>query len=131
MIRSSSLLSVLLFSSLIAAQERPVPDLRELVAKPQSELADVVRRYEADRGSLQRTYTVATSPTRRERMRKFHNDWLAALEKVKDHKFTPPALEDFGKLVDSVKKDLAQLDEQAKRDAELAQLLPFAPTIVG
>src|SRR5262249_55435697 len=88
-----------------AQDPRPVPDLRELVAKPQSEMADVVRRYEADRGSLQRTYTVPTSPTRRERMAHFHSDWLTALEKLKDHKFTPPGQDDYGKLVETVKKD--------------------------
>jgi uncharacterized protein (DUF885 family) len=113
-----------------AQEPRPVPDLREIVAKPQSEVADVVRRYEADRGSLQRTYTVPTSPTRHERMRRFHNDWLEALEKLKDHKFAPPGQEDYTKLVESVKKDLKALDDQAKRDAEIASLVPFAPTIV-
>src|SRR3954451_17353639 len=98
------LLALLLVSPVAAQDPRPVPDLRELVAKPQSELADVVRRYEADRDSLQRTYTAPTSPTRRERLRHFHNDWLTALKKLKDYKFTPPAQEEYGKLIESVKK---------------------------
>src|SRR3954451_178181 len=125
------LLALLLVSPVAAQDPKPVPDLRELVAKPQSEMADVVRRYEADRGSLQRTYTVPTSPTRRERLRRFSTDWLEALEKVKEHKFTPPALEDYTKLVETVQKDLKALDQQAKRDAEIAPLIPFAPTIVN
>src|SRR5262245_45024897 len=123
--------ALLRVSAAAAQEQRAVPDLRELIAKPQSEMADVVRRYEADRGSLQRTYTVPTSPTRRERLRRFHSDWLTALEKLKDYKFTPPAQEDLGKLVESVKKDLKQLDDQAKRDAEVVPLLPFASTIVA
>src|SRR5262245_8251372 len=124
-------LALLVVSPVAAQESRPVPDLRELVAKPQSEMADVVRRYEADRGSLQRTYTVPTSPTRRERMLRFHNDWLNALEKLTGHKFTPPGQEDYRKLVETVKKDLKQLDDQARRDSEIAPLLPFAPTIVA
>src|SRR5262249_19735701 len=125
-------LVILIGANFTRAQEpKPVPDLRELVTKPQSEMADGVRRYEADRGSLQRTYTVPTSPTRRERMRRFHSDWLEALEKVKDHRFTPPAQEDYTKLVETVKKDLKSLDDQTKRDAEIASFVPFAPTIVA
>jgi uncharacterized protein (DUF885 family) len=132
MLKRSHIYLALLVASPVAAQEsRPVPDLREIVAKPQSEMADVVRRYEADRGSLQRTYTVPTSPMRRERMRRFHSDWLEALEKLKEHKFTPPAQEEYTKLIETAKKDLKTLEEQAKRDAEIAHLLPFAPTIVA
>src|SRR5262245_66010353 len=103
-------LALLVVSPVAAQESRPVPDLRELVAKPQSEMADVVRRYEADRGSLQRTYTVPTSSTRRERMRRFHTDWLEALEKLKEHKLTPPAQEEYTKPIETVKEDLKKVE---------------------
>jgi hypothetical protein len=47
-----------------------------------SEMRAAIERYTVDRGSLQRSYPVATSPTRRERFRKLYNDWLASLLKV-------------------------------------------------
>src|SRR5262245_7121815 len=102
--------ALLRVSAAAAQEQRAVPDLRELIAKPQSEMADVVRRYEADRGSLQRTYTVPTSPTRRERLRRFHSDWLTALEKLKEHKLTPPAQEEYTKPIETVKEDLKKVE---------------------
>src|SRR5262249_30059120 len=59
-----------------------VPDLRPLLEQPRSEMAEVVRRYEADRGSLQRTYPILASPTRRTRLARFYAAWLAALWKL-------------------------------------------------
>ena len=108
-----------------------VPDLRELLARPQSEMRGVVQRYEADRGCLSRSYTIPTSPTRYARLKQFHTDWLTALEKLDAAKLSPEAREDYQRLQDSVRRELRQLDSQAQAQAEVAALVPFAPTIIN
>ncbi len=108
-----------------------VPDLRELVSARQSEMQAVVRRYEADRGSLSRTYSVPASPTRHARMKRFHAEWLDALEKLDGDSLSREARADHAKLRDTVRRELRELDQQAAARAEIAPLVPFAPTVVG
>jgi dipeptidyl aminopeptidase/acylaminoacyl peptidase/uncharacterized protein (DUF885 family) len=111
--------------------EVSVPDLRELVAKPTSEVRTLTQRYAADRGSLGRFYNVHASPTRYARLRKFSADWLAALEKLDAGRLSSEGRDDLKRLGDDVRRDLRQLDESAKAEAEVAPLLPFAATIIG
>jgi hypothetical protein len=47
-----------------------------------SEVQPVMTNYEADRGGLSRFYTVTNSPERRERFKKFINDYLKQLEQL-------------------------------------------------
>src|SRR5438477_1670534 len=63
-------------------KEVAVPDLRELLARPQSELRGVTQWFEADRGSLTRFYTIPASPTRHARLQRFYSSWLIALDKL-------------------------------------------------
>jgi dipeptidyl aminopeptidase/acylaminoacyl peptidase/uncharacterized protein (DUF885 family) len=112
-------------------QEVAVPDLRELVAKPASEVKLLIQRYAADRGSLGRFYNVPTSPNRYARLRKFTSEWLAALEKLDAGRLSPEGRDDLKRLCEDVRRDLRQLDESAKAEAEVAPLLPFAPTVIG
>jgi len=56
-----------------------VPKLDPLVGRPTSELADVVERYAADQGSLNRRYDAADSPAQRRRMREFYAGWRTRL----------------------------------------------------
>src|SRR5262245_32317872 len=62
------------------AADVPVPDLRELAAQRGSEMDPVVRRYEADRGSLLRSYTIPSSPTRHARLKRFYASWHTDLQ---------------------------------------------------
>src|SRR5438045_6593227 len=48
----------------------------------QSEMRPVIEYYVADRGSLQRSYPVSSSPARRERFRKFYTDALERIQKL-------------------------------------------------
>jgi dipeptidyl aminopeptidase/acylaminoacyl peptidase len=119
------------------AKEQPkppevaVPDLRELVAKPASEVKLLAQRYAADRGNLGRFYNGPASPTRYARLRKCSSDWLGALEKLDTGRLSPEGRDDLKRLLEEVRRDLRQLDEQARADAEVAPLLPFAGTIIG
>src|SRR5262245_41885171 len=52
-----------------------VPQLSTLVARPGSELADVVERFQADQSSLNRRYDATDSPEQRKRIRDFTANW--------------------------------------------------------
>ena len=56
----------------------PAPDSGEAKV-PESEMRAIIEYYVADRGSLSRSYPVATSTARRERFQKFYAD---ALERI-------------------------------------------------
>lgn len=107
-----------------------IPDLRELMAKPHSEMRGITRHFEADRGSLNRLYPIAGSPTRIARMQRFYSEWLTALDQLKTDKLSQTGRADFATLKENVQKELEKLAEQAAEQAEIAPLLPFASTII-
>src|SRR5690242_15990494 len=49
-------------------------------AAPVSEMRAPIERYTADHGSLTRSYPVSFSPARRERFKRFYEEWLASLK---------------------------------------------------
>src|ERR1041384_6493233 len=49
---------------------------------PISEMRASIERYTVDRGSLTRSYPVAVSQRRRDRFRKFYNEWLASWQSL-------------------------------------------------
>jgi uncharacterized protein (DUF885 family) len=111
-------------------REVVVPDLAELAVAPRNEMALVARRYEADRGSLERRYTIRSSPTRQARMKRFHAGWLAALGKVDADKLSEEGRAELGRLKESAKKALEAIEVRDREQAEIAPLLPFAATII-
>jgi uncharacterized protein (DUF885 family) len=113
------------------AKEPEPLDLAALIAKPHSEARVVTQRYDADRGSLLRTYTVPLSPTRTARLRKFHADWLAALKALDPEKLSQPAREELVALRGRVESEQKELEARASADAAVAPLLPFAGTVVS
>src|SRR5262245_53477517 len=92
MFRSSVLLLALAAQSAVAqapSRSTPandplasIPKLAALVGQAPSELADVVDRYSADQGSLNRRYDANDSPEQRRRMREFYTGWRARLGEV-------------------------------------------------
>src|SRR5262245_48045524 len=108
-----------------------VPDLREILAKPQSELRVVVQRFEADRGSLNRFYTIPVSPTRHARLKQFYSNWRAALAQLDAATLGKEGRDDLLALKKTVERELGQLEVQAKAQAEIAPLVPFAPAIIN
>ena len=108
-----------------------VPKLSTLVARPGSELADVVERFQADQISLNRRYDAADSPEQRQRMRDFYANWKTRLAEI-----------DFDKLGQEGRVDYVLLDNylthqqalQARRDkmrTETLALLPFADKLLS
>ena len=113
-------------------EKEPEPlDLAALIVKPQNEALTVTRRFEADRGSLTRTYAVPMSPTRTARLRKFYADWLAALKAVDSDRLSPPAREELVSLRGRIESERKELEARAAADAAIAPLVPFAETIVS
>jgi uncharacterized protein (DUF885 family) len=113
-----------------AASPNTVPDLRTLLSPPQNEMRVVAQRYQADRGNLSRYYSVTLSPEYYSRFKLFYSDWLAAVRKLDAAKLSEDGRAEQTRLVETIQRDLSQLDERAKTQAEIAPLVPFADVII-
>jgi hypothetical protein len=113
------------------AADVPLPDLAALVARPGSEVRIVSRQFEADRGALLRKYSIPTAPEDYARLRKFHSDWLAAIDRLKSSDLSAEGVEDMAALRKRVETSASELDENYRRQADVAPLIPFRAEIVG
>lgn len=104
------------------------PDFNDLDSSA-SRLRSIIERYAADRGSISRFHTVETSPARRAEMKRFYDEWLAALYKLNFDSLTHDEQVDYLLFKNHLDHQARQLDIQAKQFDETAALLPFAPTI--
>jgi uncharacterized protein (DUF885 family) len=102
----------------------------ESLESKESEMRAAIERYTVDRGSLQRSFPVATSPARRERFKKLYNDWLASLLKMDFDAMSQDGKIDYLLFKNHLDYELRQLDIQAKQMNEIQPLIPFAKTIV-
>jgi Bacterial protein of unknown function (DUF885) len=131
-------------------------DLRPLIAKPQSEMRLVVQRYGIDRNTLHGNYDggrgagrgagrgrggapaenadapapLSLSPGRIARLKRFDASWQAALNKLDAGRLTPEGRKDLEALRATIETNTARLEADTKAIAELAPVVPFAPTIV-
>lgn len=92
-------------------------------------MRDAVELYAADRGSLFRTYAVANSPARRERLRQFYSQWLSDLAKHDFDALSQDGRIDYLLFKNHLRHALRQLDAQSKQFAEVEPLLPFSKTV--
>jgi uncharacterized protein (DUF885 family) len=113
---------------------KPKPTKTATSAEPieerESEMRSAIERYTVDRGSLQRSFPVATSPARRERFRNLYNDWLASLQKLDFDSMSQDGKIDYILFKNHLEYELRQLDIQAKQLEEIQPLVPFAKTII-
>jgi len=136
MLRPSFCAALLLAYSPAAAQSRPdpalsVPVLTPLVAKPASELADVIARFSIDRTGLNRRYDADDSPDQRRRMREFYTGWQTRLKDLDFAKLSPEARVDYVLLAQYLRHQLTLLDRRDKMRAESRPLVPFADRLLG
>ncbi|HEY0930334.1 MAG TPA: DUF885 family protein [Gemmatimonas sp.] len=107
-----------------------VPALTSFMSSTSGEMADIISRFSADAGALQRRYDTPDSPSRRNRLRVFYTTWRQRLTEL-----------DFGKLSQEGKVDYVlldnhlryQLDLMGRDDKDLketAVLLPFSPALL-
>ena len=96
-----------------------------------SEMRGAIERYTVDRGSLTRSYPVAVSRTRRERFKKFYNEWLASLQSLDFDSMSEDGKIDYLLFKNHLEYELRQLDIQSRQLAEIEPLVPFAGTIIS
>ena len=108
-----------------------VPELDALIARPQSEMRDVVERYSVDVRSLGGRYDADGSPDQRTRMRAFYESWLTRLREIDFDKLGQEGRIDYLRLSSLLKHELALLDRSEKEAAESARLVPFADTLLS
>ena len=96
-----------------------------------SEMRSAIERYTVDRGSLTRSYPVAVSPARRERFRKFYNEWLASLQSQDFDAMSEDGKIDYLLFKNHLEYELRQLDIQARQLGEIEPLVPFADKIIA
>lgn len=110
---------------------RPKPaSTAEPAENKESEMRAAIERYTVDRGSLQRSYPVATSPARRERFKKLYSDWLGSLLKLDFDSMSQDGKIDYILFKNHLEYELRQLEIQAKQMEEIQPLIPFGKTII-
>src|SRR5688572_24314288 len=96
-----------------------------------SEMRALLEYFVQDRGSLQRSYPVASSPARRERFRKFYGDALDRIRQLNFDGMNQSGKVDYVLFRTYLERELRQLDIEEKQLAEMKPLIPFAPAIVS
>src|SRR5689334_21673234 len=97
---------------------------------PVSEMRSAIEQYTVDRGSLIRSYPVQVSSSRRERFKKFYEEWLASLQSVNFDAMSQDGKIDYILFKNHLEYELRQLDIQARQLSEIEPLVPFATTII-
>src|SRR5437588_11706486 len=102
----------------------------EIADSSPSEMRPIIEYYVVDRGSLQRSYPVASSSARRERFRKFYSDALERIQRFDFDSMSQEGKVDYILFRSHLEHELRQLDIEAKQMTEIAPLIPFGKTII-
>lgn len=97
---------------------------------PVSELRGMIELYQADLGSLERTYPVRMSLARHERLKEFYSQWLSLLGKTFFDGLSQDGKIDYLLLKNYLEHELRDLEIVAKRREEIGPVVPFAAAIV-
>lgn len=101
-----------------------------LYSQPPSEMREVIERYNADRGSLARFYTIDVSPKRHAKLDALARQTLADLNKLPFDNFSQEGKVDYVLLRNYLEHELRQSELQAKAYANMSPMLPFAQAII-
>src|SRR5262249_18033933 len=104
------------------------PDLSAL-QMPASRLVGVIERFESDRGAMNRSWPVASSPGGAAELRGVFGEWLAALGKLDFDGLSHDDQIDYVLFKAELEYELRQLAFRQKQLDEIAALLPFAQAI--
>ncbi|HMD32875.1 MAG TPA: DUF885 family protein, partial [Candidatus Acidoferrales bacterium] len=105
-----------------------VPAKTDLDSYP-SELQPAITRFEADMYSLERTYSLSLSTSRRARFKKFYSEWLDSLAERDFSKMSLEGKVDYILFRNELQYQLHTLEIQAKQFEEMEPLIPFAKII--
>jgi len=97
---------------------------------PASELRGTIERFDADHGSLRRSYRLELSPVRDERLQRFYAQALRDLERFEFDALSHDGQVDYLLFKNHLDHEIRQIEIGAKARAEAAPLVPFAPAIV-
>ncbi len=116
-----------------APESRPLPAAGDLdrQSEPVSDLRELVELYQHDLRALSRRYDARGSAQRRERLRGFFEEWGKRLETLDLEQLNAEGRVDLVLLRSEVLGEVAALDLEERRHAEVAELLPFADDIFG
>jgi len=93
------------------------------------QMTDLLVHYEADKGSLNRFYTIDNSPERRERLKTFSKDYLQQLAAVNFDALPTGARVDYVLLKRDLQEQLRVLDEETTEYDQLAPWFPLSDKI--
>ena len=97
---------------------------------PISEMRSAIERYTVDRGSLARSYPVAVSRGRRERFKKFYDEWLNSLKSLDFDSMSQDGKVDYLLFKNHLEYEQRQIDIQSRQLTEIESLIPFAAKII-
>jgi hypothetical protein len=123
-----SRISLCLIALLLACQSGAQTESRDASL---STMRSLVEHYSSDKEALERCYPVRISDARRERLARFYADERKKLGEVEFDKLDRAGKVDYLLLKNQISFEVKQLEHSRKQFAEVASLLPFAPTIVG
>jgi dipeptidyl aminopeptidase/acylaminoacyl peptidase len=115
---------VLPFTSGLAS---PPPDETDATV---SHLRGIIERYTTDLAAIERRHSVSLSEERAARLRRFYANQSRVLDAVAFEQLDQDGKVDFLLLRNHLRSQVRQLEREQKRFAEVAALLPFAPTVV-
>jgi uncharacterized protein (DUF885 family) len=101
------------------------------VSAQQSELRERIETFSADLADLNRRYDTPMSDERRDRLRRRYNEELRALDGLDFEALARDGRIDWILFENHLRRELHELQEQQRRDAELGTLLPFAGQITA
>lgn len=104
-------------------------DLNDLNLQ-EGQVAGVIKRFTADRGSLMRFYSAPYSPIKRERFKQFYTEWLDALRHIDFDQLSQQEKVDYVLFKIQLDYELRQLDIEELRFAEMDPLIPFAKSLI-
>ncbi len=107
---------------------RPSP-LNDILAAPASELRPIVEQFAADTEALRRRFDFAPSTRRLVRLTAHLGSWSEALEQIDDTALGVEGRIDLELLRHHVCHGRVALEEEQRRIAAIASLLPFLPLV--
>lgn len=105
------------------------PDLNAFQI-PSARLPAIVARYETDRDSLARKFTLEMSPAHRERKRRFYTNWRVALAGLDFDALSQEDRIDYLLFANHLDHALRRLELDAVAETEIEPMLPFAAAVV-
>lgn len=123
-------LCVLLLSISALVPEKAFPAGEDLHDPSVSSTRSLIERFRGDRSALERLYSVDLSTNRTARLQRLFADNLAALEQLDFESLNQPGRIDWLLFRNQLQLEQRDLDYAARKAAEIADLVPFAPTII-